>query len=112
MIDPRGLGARELILAVFRLAVADFLALSYGYDGAARLRKANASHRTEAADFLSKPWAGYLGGLIDLPVHAVLAESRRRIRAQDVHCAESAGAIRPPEGDGDTEMARYQPQVP
>ena len=35
-MDPRFEGARDLILAIFRLAVADYLGLAFSHDGPGR----------------------------------------------------------------------------
>ena len=37
-MDGRAEGARDLVLAIFRLAVCDYLGLSYGHDGPDRPR--------------------------------------------------------------------------
>jgi len=38
-MDPRIEGARDLILAIFRLAVADYLGLAFSHDGPGPVRR-------------------------------------------------------------------------
>jgi hypothetical protein len=64
-MDGRPEGARELILAIFRLAVADFLGHSYSHDADAPVRIAANRFRSEAAIFLTGSWAAYLASLRD-----------------------------------------------
>ena len=70
-------GARDLVLAIFRLAVADYLGQAYGHDDAGRPRAVRPHHRADAEAFFSGPWATYLGDWIDLPAAVVWAEARR-----------------------------------
>jgi hypothetical protein len=78
-------GARELILAIFRLAVADYLGLSYGHDGPDRRRRISSGHRADAGRFLSGQWAAHLAGL------AGLSGQRIWMKAQAV--AQQAGGF-------------------
>ena len=82
-------GCRDLILAIFRLAVADYLGLAYGHDGAGRPRAVRPRHRAEAELFLRGPWAACLGDWINLPAARVLAEARAA-RAERVPSAAPA----------------------
>lgn len=77
-LEGRTEGARELILAVFRLGVADYLGHSYSHDGDAPLR--NIGHRwaSEAATFLNGAWAASLADLIGLDSGAIWREARLR----------------------------------
>ena len=59
-MEDRVEAARELVLAIFRLAVCDYLGLSYGHDVPDRPRQVLAVHRTEAAFFLRGAWAAHL----------------------------------------------------
>lgn len=52
-MDGRAVGARDLILAIFRLAVCDYLGLSYGYDAADRPRRIAGCFATEAGSYLT-----------------------------------------------------------
>ena len=53
-------GARDLVLAVFRLAVCDYLGRSYGHDRPAPPRRIKGSCGGEAAFFLTSNWAAHL----------------------------------------------------
>jgi len=50
--DGRAVGTRDLVVAIFRLAVADYLGVWYGHDAPAPLKHTNGQFRSEAADFL------------------------------------------------------------
>jgi hypothetical protein len=65
-LEAQNVGARDLLLAVFRLAVADYLGHSYSHDGDAPVRATGIQFRSEAAGFLQSAWAGYLADLIGL----------------------------------------------
>jgi hypothetical protein len=47
-LDGRTLGAIDLILAIFRLAVADYLGLAYGHDAVGRPRAVRPRYRAHA----------------------------------------------------------------
>ena len=69
-------GARDLILAIFRLAVADYVGLSYGHDGPAPARRIDPRFRSGAMSFLTSPWANYLADLIGISAEATWREAR------------------------------------
>lgn len=73
-MEGRSEGASELILAVFRLAVADYLGSSYSHDGCAPVRKASNRFKSDAAIFLTSIWAGYLADLGGFEASAVWRE--------------------------------------
>lgn len=64
-------------MAIFRLAVADYCALSYGHDGPQRRRRVQPLHRSDAARFLQSSWATRLADMIGLRSHAIWKEARR-----------------------------------
>jgi len=76
-LDGRCEGSIDLIVAVFRLAIADYLGHSYSHDGCAPIRRSTSSHRSEAVTFLTSPWAGYLADQIGLHAPAIWREARR-----------------------------------
>jgi len=77
-MDPRVEGARDLILAVFRLAVADYLGIAYSHDGPGPQRRMRSSpFLAEAAVFLASGWAAYLADLVGLQAPAIWREARR-----------------------------------
>jgi hypothetical protein len=82
-------GCRDLILAVFRLAVADYLGLAYGHDSAGRPRAVRPRHRVAAELFLRGPWAVCLGDWINLRSGVVWAEAQA-VRAERVPSAAPA----------------------
>jgi hypothetical protein len=77
-MEGRAEGARELILAVFRLGVADYLGHSYSHDGDAAVRSVGHRWASEAAIFLIGPWAACLGDLIGLDSRVIWREARLR----------------------------------
>lgn len=76
-MDGRCEGAIDLIVALFRLAVADYLGRSYSYDGCAPTRTVGIRYRPDAATFLASPWAAYLADQIGLQASAIWREARR-----------------------------------
>ena len=79
MEEARTEGARELILAVFRLAVADYLGRSYSHDGVVPIRAGPKRFRSDAESFLCSWWAGYLAEMVGISSEAVWGEARRRL---------------------------------
>lgn len=77
VMEGRTEGAIELIAAIFRLAVTDYLGQSYSFDDWTPSRRVTSRHRSEAALFLCGPWARYLADLIGLEASAVWREVRR-----------------------------------
>ena len=80
-MDDRAEAARELVLAIFRLAVCDYRGLSYGHDGPDRLRHCGRPSRAvEAGRFLTSSWATHLAELAgfrsELVWRAVRSESK------------------------------------
>lgn len=75
--EGRAIGERELILAIFRLAVVDYLRVSYGHDQPGRHRRVQPVHRADAAAFLQNPWAAALADLVGLSSAAIWREARR-----------------------------------
>ncbi|MGI0130266.1 MAG: hypothetical protein ACREEC_08985 [Thermoplasmata archaeon] len=69
--------SRELVLAVFRLAVADYLGITYGHDGPVPHRPVRSHWVDDARAFLSGSWARYLGDIVGLPSFLVWQEARR-----------------------------------
>jgi len=69
--------ALDLILAIFRLAVADAVGISYGHDQPGRRRLVGGSHGAAAMAFLDSAWANHLGDLINLDAAEVRARAER-----------------------------------
>jgi hypothetical protein len=78
-MDPRSLGARDLLLAVFRLAVCDLRGIAYGHDEPLPAKRVRPSRTGEAATFLQSPWATALADRVDLSI----VEVRRRAFGTD-----------------------------
>jgi hypothetical protein len=77
-MDPRVDGARDLILAIFRLAVADYLGLAFSHDDPGRVRRTRRSPYVEQAGlFLASVCARYLADLIGLESSAIWREARK-----------------------------------
>ena len=81
MEDGRAIGARDLILAVFRLAVADHLGVWYGHDEPAPAKRTKRLFHSEAEGFLRSAWAVYLGDLVGIRADALWREAGR-LRSQ------------------------------
>jgi hypothetical protein len=71
-------GCRDLILAIFRSSVADYLGQEYGHDDAGRPRAVRPRHRADAEMFLRGPWAACLGDWINLSSELVWREARSK----------------------------------
>jgi hypothetical protein len=81
-MDGRAEGARDLVLAIFRLAVCDYLGLSYGHDGADRPRTCRTGHGAlEAGLFLASAWASDLAEMAGFRSERVWREARSSRRA-------------------------------
>ena len=77
-MDPRSEGARDLILAIFRLAVADYLGLAFSHDGPGPERRTRrAPNARQAGLFLATAWGRYLADLIGLEASAIWREARK-----------------------------------
>jgi hypothetical protein len=77
MEDGRAIGARDLILAVFRLAVADYLGVWYGHDEPAPVKRTKGTFRSHAEEFLLSSWAVYLGDLVGIQAKAIWRDTER-----------------------------------
>jgi hypothetical protein len=77
MDEGRAIGARDLVLAIFRLAVADYLGLWYGHDDPASARHTKGTLRSDAEEFLLSSWSADLGDLVGIQSTAVWREARR-----------------------------------
>jgi hypothetical protein len=75
-LDGSTQGAVDLILAIFRQAVADYLGIAYGHDVVGRPRAVRPRHRADAEEFLSGPWAACLADWINLSSAVVWREAR------------------------------------
>jgi hypothetical protein len=89
MDDGRTIGARDLILAVFRLAIADYLEVSYGHDEPAPMRHTGGGFRAEAEGFLHSSWADYLGDLIGIEAKAIRRDAEQ-LNPRDRHYDQAA----------------------
>ena len=77
MEDGLAIGACDLIIAVFRLAVADSLGVWYGHDEPAPLKRTKGGLGVEADEFLRSPWAAYLADLVGLRAKAIWSDTVR-----------------------------------
>jgi hypothetical protein len=75
-MDGREECARDLVLAVFRLAVSDYLGLSYGHDGFDRARRIHSPFPADARLFLTSRWAGHLAEMAGLVAETVWREAQ------------------------------------
>lgn len=86
-MDPRIEGARDLILAIFRLAVADYLGLAFSHDGPGPVRRTRrAPYSEQSGLFLASAWSAYLADLIGLNGSAIWREARKLGESHCDHC--------------------------
>ena len=88
-MNGRTEGARDLIVAIFRLAVADYMGLSYGHDGPGRPRSIRTPFRSDAAAFLASEWATRLADLVGLSSAMIWTEARRLRGDQGLRSADA-----------------------
>jgi len=84
MDDGPAIGARDLIVAIFRLAVADYLGTWYGHDEPGPMKRTNARFSSDAADFLGSSWAAYLADCAGLPARAIRLETDRLVTTRGI----------------------------
>ncbi len=77
MVEGLDICARDLVLAVFRLAVADHLGICYGHDEPGPNKRTKGNFHAEAADFLLSPWAAHLADLAGFSVQTVWREAQQ-----------------------------------
>ena len=75
MIDELTICAQDLVVAVFRLAVADYRGLYYGFDGPVPRRSCSSAYRDKAAGFLGGSWARHLGDVAGFSAARVWREA-------------------------------------
>ena len=80
MIEGLAICARDLILAVFRLAVADYLGVAYGHDAPGPCKRTGTDHKVQAkaGDFLVSPWASQLADLAGFSAQTVWKEAQQQ----------------------------------
>jgi hypothetical protein len=76
--DGLAIGARDLVLAILRLAVADYLGVCYGHEEPAPYKRRNGGFQFEGAEFLQSPWAAHLADLAGVSVQIVWKEAQRQ----------------------------------
>ncbi len=85
--------AQDLIVAIFRLAVADTLGVAYGHDGPGPVRRTVPRQCSDADDFVDSLWAEHLADISGLSTGAIRRElSRRRRHLGLVGSSESGGS--------------------
>jgi hypothetical protein len=89
MVEGLAICARDLVLAVFRLAVADYLSVCYGHNEPGPNKRTKGSFKSDAADFLVSPWAADLADLAGFSVHTVWKEAQRQ-RLQELELGRAA----------------------
>jgi hypothetical protein len=75
-VEGRTEGARDLVLAIFRLAVCDYLGRSFGHNEPARPRRVRRCFGPEATLFLTSAWAGHLAEMAGFRAELVWREAR------------------------------------
>jgi len=82
--------ARELVLAVFRLAVSDYQRVAYGHDepGPYKYTRIKPKVQSEAATFLTSQWATHLSELAGFSARTVWKNAQsERLRENDLRRA-------------------------
>jgi len=87
--EGRAIGARDLILAVFRLAVADYLGVWYGHDEPAPVKRTKGGFHSEAEEFLRSSWAAYLADVVGIQANAIWRDTER-LHRRDRQMARAA----------------------
>jgi hypothetical protein len=87
--EGRAIGARDLILAVFRLAVADYLGVWYGHDEPAPVKRTKGGFHSEAEEFLRSSWAAYLADLVGIQANTIWRDTER-LHRRDRRMARAA----------------------
>jgi hypothetical protein len=87
--EGRAVGARDLILAVFRLAVADYLGVWYGHDEPAPVKRTKGGFHSDAEEFLRSSWAAYLADLVGIQANAIWRDTKR-LHRRDRQMARAA----------------------
>ena len=90
MVEGLAICARDLVLAVFRLAVADYQGFAYGHDGPGpnKYTRIDPKVQSEAAQFLTSSWATHLGDLAGFSAHTVWKSAQpERLRENDLRRA-------------------------
>jgi hypothetical protein len=77
--------AQDLVLAIFRLAVCDYVGVSYGHDGPDRRRRVPPIGHDEAAGFLQSPWAEFLGDVAGISAPAVWTIAKAKAGDMESH---------------------------
>ena len=85
MSDDLAIGAQDLVLAVFRLAVSDYLGVAYGHDepGPDKHTRVNLKVQAHAAKFLTSQCAAHLGDLAGLSAQTVWNEAHQERLRED-----------------------------
>ena len=79
MSGDLAIAARELVLAIFRLAFTDYVGVAYGHDepGPDRHTRIDPKVQAEAATFFTSPWARHLGELAGFSAQTAWNEAQR-----------------------------------
>ncbi len=74
--------ARDLVLAVIRLAVCDYAGVAYGHDGPIPLKRTSSrAYAADAERFLTGPWAAYLADQVGLCADVLWRQAREQLKA-------------------------------
>jgi hypothetical protein len=85
-MNAHDLGAQELVVAAFRMAVADATGVSFVHESTGSRKRCFSPHAAEAREFLYSAWAQYLADLADIP----LTEIRLRLRRSEPYQVDVA----------------------
>jgi hypothetical protein len=82
--------SRDLVLAILRLAVSDYLGIAYGHDDPLPTKQASRNHCYEAESFLKSPWCAYLSDLVGLPRGRVWREALLVVSTRPIELERAA----------------------
>jgi hypothetical protein len=85
--------SRDLVLAILRLAVSDYLGIAYGHDEPAPMKCTGRSRNREAEIFLKSPWCAYLSDLIGLSPGVVWRQVLQMSNPQGVYATSAAESL-------------------
>ena len=81
-MNDRAEAVRDLVLAVIRLAVCDYVGIAYGHDGPIphKMTKSRA-YGADAERFLTGSWAAYLADQVGLRADVLWQQARDQLKA-------------------------------
>jgi hypothetical protein len=81
-MNDRAEAVCDLVLAVIRLAICDYVGIAYGHDGPIPPKRTRTrAYAGDAEHFLAGPWAAYLADQVGLRSDLLWREARDQLKA-------------------------------